>query len=98
MPAVSLAESLTGAISASQVARLCDVHIATVHRWWSPTGVRGVRLPSWLRGGKRVTTRAALDQFLRELNSDRPEPKSDSDAATARRSAEAEQALISLGS
>ena len=38
------------------------VHVSTVHRW-RMKGCRGVRLESFLRGGKRMTTREAIERF-----------------------------------
>ena len=37
-------------------------------RNWSSVGVRGFVLPSFLVGGRRFTTEAAITGFLRELN------------------------------
>jgi hypothetical protein len=42
-------------------------HIASLYRWASPGGVRGVRLPSWQIGGTRCTTAEAVRDFIREL-------------------------------
>ncbi len=44
---------------------------ATVWRW-ALHGVRGVKLSSWHLGNRRVTTPAAIEEFLRALNSDVP--------------------------
>lgn len=42
---------------------------ATLWRWRTK-GVRGVKLESILYGGRRVTSREALDRFVERLNSD----------------------------
>jgi len=39
------------------------VHVSTVHRW-RMKGCRGVRLETFLRGGVRHTTRAAIERFF----------------------------------
>lgn len=56
-------------LTMAEAARLIPGHpsIATVHRWAS-RGVRGVVLASIRAGGRRYTTAAAIDQFLREQN------------------------------
>ena len=41
------------------------IHISTLHRW-SLRGIRGVRLETVLVGGKRFTSREALDRFIAE--------------------------------
>ena len=40
--------------------------LATWWRWWRH-GVRGVKLRTWLCGGRRYTTRGAVRQFITEL-------------------------------
>ncbi len=42
---------------------------STVARW-AIHGVRGVRLESFVVGGKRRTSREAIDRFLAALNAD----------------------------
>ena len=39
------------------------VYVSTVHRW-RMKGCRGVRLETFLRGGVRHTTRAAIERFF----------------------------------
>lgn len=39
------------------------VHVSTVHRW-RLRGVRGVRLPTLLRGGIRYTSRQAIASWI----------------------------------
>lgn len=50
-----------------------SVHISSIVRW-AKRGVRGKRLETYLIGGTRHTTRAALDRFLAELNEGAPFP------------------------
>jgi hypothetical protein len=42
-------------------------NLATVWRW-SDRGVRGVKLETWMVGGRKVTTPAAVDRFLAALS------------------------------
>ncbi len=49
-------------------------HVSTVVRWWR-RGVRGVRLETILIGGRRYTSREALQRFVARLSSQSdPEP------------------------
>ena len=52
------------ALSLSQAARSLPgrPHLSTIHRW-RLNGVRGVRLETFLVGGRRFTSREALDRF-----------------------------------
>lgn len=49
--------------SLTEVAQHLHVHIATVYRWVF-RGVRGRRLRTYMVGGRRFVTQAALDLFL----------------------------------
>jgi hypothetical protein len=42
-------------------------HLNTIRRW-AKRGVRGVRLRSWLVGGRRFTSPEAITEFIRALN------------------------------
>lgn len=42
-------------------------HINTIRRW-AGRGVRGVRLRTWLVGGRRYTSIQAIAQFIQELS------------------------------
>lgn len=97
MVAATLTDSLKDALTLAQAAHLFSPvpHIATLHRW-ATRGTRGVKLATWLRGGVRVTTHAACEQFLRDLNAN-TSVDSDSPADAARRSREAAKALEALG-
>jgi hypothetical protein len=70
MTVASLAVALQDALSFAQAADFVPgrPHVATVWRW-ATHGVRGIRLQSWSIGGRRFTTTAALEEFLRALNS-----------------------------
>lgn len=58
------------------------VHVATVYRW-ALRGVRGKKLATWIVGGARYTTRAAILAWIEDLNpnvastSGNPEPDPD---------------------
>jgi hypothetical protein len=43
-----------------------EPHISTLHRW-RLRGIRGVRLETCLIGGKRFTTKEALDRFFESV-------------------------------
>jgi hypothetical protein len=98
MAAQTLTETLKDALSLPQAAHLFNPvpHVATLHRW-ATKGTRGVKLRTWLAGGKRVTTPAAIERFLLDLNSDREPDAAESTAEQARRAAEAGKALEALG-
>jgi hypothetical protein len=42
-------------------------HLSTIIRW-STRGIQGVRLGTTILGGRRLTSVAAVEQFLRETN------------------------------
>ncbi len=69
MTVSTLTDSLRDALTLAQAAHLLSPvpHVATLHRW-ATRGTRGVRLATWLRGGVRVTTPAAVEEFLRGLS------------------------------
>ena len=48
------------------------VHVATLHRWAGPYGVRGVRLETIRIGGIRYTSEEALTRFISRCSSDEP--------------------------
>ena len=58
-------------ISWQQVAKHVpgDPHISTLHRW-RLRGVRGKKLETLLVGGKRFTSREAIDRFIAAGNAD----------------------------
>lgn len=51
----------------TEVAKLSKKSIYAV-RYWIHTGVRGVRLASFLIGGRRFCNREGIETFLRETN------------------------------
>jgi hypothetical protein len=57
-------------LTLSQAARTLpggSIHISTIHRW-RLRGVRGIRLETAMRGGKRVTSHEALQRFFDRLS------------------------------
>lgn len=54
-------------ISLAELAKHLNVHKTTVFRWHDE-GVRGVRLKTIMVGGRRRTTAAALNEFIRQIN------------------------------
>ena len=47
-----------------------SVHVATLHRWASRGGVRGVRLETVRIGGIRYTSAEALERFIAQCSAD----------------------------
>lgn len=96
--AITLTETLKDAITLSQAVDLVPrrPHVATVWRW-ATRGVRGIKLRTWLSGGTRVTTPAALEEFLQRLNADLPADEGEAAADLARRAKEAGKALEAMG-
>ncbi len=68
---------------------------------WSDKGInvngRRVYLHTWRVGGTRMTTRAAVEQFLAALNADSPATREDCEDDMSRRAGEACLALEKLG-
>ncbi len=94
MRQAKLTEVLKDAISLAEAARRVprNPHVGTIWRW-STQGCRGIKLRTWLAGGIRVTTPAAVEEFLQELNS-----SADASPSEARRLAQqAGAALEDLG-
>lgn len=50
------------------------IHLATVYRWASAGGLRGVQLDTFYVGGVRYTTQDALDRFSRALGHAKQQP------------------------
>jgi hypothetical protein len=91
-------------LSLTQAARLLPplrggrpVHPATLWRW-SSQGIRGIRLPIARVGGTAVTTRAALRQFLADVEAVRrpvaPAPAAPAEPTAADRAGSELDALI----
>ena len=96
--AISLTETLRDAITLSQAVDFVPrrPHVATIWRW-ATKGCRGIKLQTWMSGGTRVTTPAAIEEFLHRLNAGDSSDTGDLDADSSRRSKEAGKALESLG-
>lgn len=82
------------------VARQYNVHLSTCHRW-RLRGVNGIRLETVRMGGKRVTSRQAVERFFAattaSVDGESTAPASaphDRSAAIARAERELEQAGI----
>lgn len=52
------------------VSRLLGCHYMTPRKWWR-YGLQGVRLQTWVIGGRRFTTRRALEEFTRQTRAKR---------------------------
>jgi hypothetical protein len=67
-------------MSIGRAARDAEVSIATMRRWILK-GRRGVRLESYIRGGRRFTTREALHRFYCAVTAaaDASRPTTDTD-------------------
>jgi len=66
----------------SKAAQQLRVHISTIHRY-RLRGIRGVRLKTYLLGGKRIVLLADLNTFLAELNGTQVLPQALADRAAA---------------
>ena len=75
-----------------EVARLLNVHVATIWRWYLH-GVRGRKLPTIVIGARRYVLADNLDTFLSDAN---PNPPT-GDTELARRAEDAGRALDGLG-
>ena len=74
------------------------VHVSTLHRW-QLRGVRGIRLETWMVGGRRMTSREALVRFLERINKSQaasPLPKTKTRSTPGSSEAE-DQMLDGLG-
>ncbi len=72
-------------------------HHATIWRW-AMRGVKGVKLETWLAGGKhRYTTPAAIERFLAAMNAQHPDDHDDAQVEADRRGRDAGRALESMG-
>jgi hypothetical protein len=94
-----LTETLREAISLSEAVDFLPrrPNVSTLWRW-ATKGTRGVKLETWIVGGVRCTTPAALEKFLQRLNADHLEEDVDGDNSDfARRGKEASKALEALG-
>lgn len=70
--------------------------VAITTPWrWATKGCRGVVLETFHIGGRRYTTKQALEEFHAKINADNPPQESEADVA--RRANEACSALEKLG-
>lgn len=60
------------------VAKELGVHRNTIHRW-RRAGIRGVKLPFVIVGGKQYILRDDLERFVAALSDDRDPPAIDAD-------------------
>jgi hypothetical protein len=93
----SLTDSLKGAMTLREAAKVIPRRpsVTTVYRWCQ-SGCRGTKLRSWLVGGHRVTTQAAIEEFLIALNQESA-PPSETEKDRLRRAEAAGKALEALG-
>ena len=84
-------------VSFNRLARELGIHASTLFRWTSPRGVRGQRLVSHLRGGRRFVFRADFEDFLRRLNGAAPTNRRAAPRQEERRVRQVEQALEAEG-
>ena len=98
MAADTLTHTLRDAITLAQAVDYIPgrPQVATLWRW-ATRGVRGVRLETCIVGGRRMTTPAMIEAFLRALNDGSPMSDALDDADGARRAKEAGKALEALG-
>ncbi len=96
MTAASLTAALADAISMAQAARLYGVHVTSAWRH-ATRGIRGVKLQTWMRGGQRVTTFAAVEAFLHALNEESEPAVNPVDDFTRRAKAENAALKAALG-
>jgi len=79
-----------------EVASALDVHAATVWRW-ALKGLRGIKLPTFLVGGRRYVRREDLESFLDALNNGPGEPEKSASHQKAAAIAAAEAELDAAG-
>lgn len=74
-----------------------SVHVATLHRWASHNGVRGVRLETVRIGGVRYTSAEALQRFIERCSADNPVQEPQTTGRRQREMATAETELARAG-
>ena len=99
MISATLTTAIQDQITMAKAAQVMGVHVGTGWRY-ATKGVRGgIKLQTWIIGGKRVTTEAAVEDFLQRLNADSSQASgvgtADDDAG--RRGRDAGRALESMG-
>ena len=73
------------------------ISVPTIWRYFGPRGVRGVRLESFVCGGKRWTSKEAIERFIAAQNVDEAPPPSITPAQRRGQSEAARQALKQSG-
>jgi hypothetical protein len=71
-------------------------HVSTCWRW-ARRGVRGHKLETIVIGGRRYTSREALERFFTALNQPQPTTKSGSDQQREQQLAQIDQRLTEMG-
>ena len=51
-------------------------HSATIWRWWQK-GIKGIKLETYLCGGRRFTSKEAIERFIRGTTAARNGPSTD---------------------
>ena len=73
------------------------ISLPTYFRYIGPRGVRGVRLESFLCGGKRWTSKEAIHRFIVSQNPDEASPPAITASQRQRQSEAAQEALQRKG-
>jgi len=72
-------------------------HIASLYRWASPAGCRGVRLETVVIGGTTCTTSEAVARFIARLSQPQQRERSETPAERRRRLSQAERVCEAAG-
>jgi hypothetical protein len=72
-------------------------HVASLYRWCSPAGCRGVRLETVVIGGTTCTTSEAVGRFIARLSEPQQQVKPETLAQRQRRFSRAEAVCESAG-
>lgn len=86
-------------LSLTKAAQTDHVHVSTVHRW-RLRGILGIKLETIRIGGKRMTSREALQRFHERVTTaadGEPTARTESDRARERRLAKVEAELTAAG-
>lgn len=73
------------------------IHVATIYRWSSPSGVGGVQLETVKIGGVRYTSAEALERFIERCTAGDPDVLSQTSRTRQRQIATAERQLEEAG-
>lgn len=69
------------------------VHYQTIHRW-ANKGLRGVKLETVFCGGRRCTTREAIQRFVERITSDREKDSSVTESLSRRQPSQETKRLM----